>query len=86
MMDEEFFRHIEYVLKHRIPQEEEVKSVALVWYSKTLQNRKALAITFPIGNKYYEITYNGDRDEMYVDTYVKQANQVFSGDELREAR
>lgn len=57
-----------------------------MWYSKTLQNRKALVITLPTCDRYYEITYNGDKDEMYVDTYEKHANQVFTGSELREAR
>lgn len=81
-MDEAFFRNIEYVLKHRIPHEEKVSEVRLVWYCKTIQNKKALAITIPIEHKFYEITYNGDTDEMYVDIYEKKAKQTFTGEEL----
>lgn len=49
----------------------------VVWFSKTLQNWKALvSSTLPDG-KYYEVTYNGDAGETYVDTYVKVDNNKF---------
>ena len=41
--------------------------VYVVWFSKTLQNWKALVM-------YYEITYNGDKNETYVDVYKKWEN------------
>ena len=53
----------------------------VVWFSKTLQNWKALvstnAITSsePCGN-YAEITHNGDKNETYVDVYAKVSNRV----------
>lgn len=49
--------------------------VYVVWSCKTLQNHKALLGTrIPDGGMYYEITYNGDRGEMYVDAYKKEKN------------
>lgn len=84
MPDEEFFRLIEYVLKHRIPQSQGAEDVRLVWYCKTIQNRKAIAITVPINRRFYEITYNGDTSDMYVDIYEKAAKQTFSVPELRK--
>lgn len=49
--------------------------VYVVWSCKTLQNHKALLGTrMPDGGMYYEITYNGDRGEMYVDAYKKEKN------------
>lgn len=53
-----------------------IENVYVVWFSKTLQNWKALVSTTVPDNKYYELTYNGDRGETYVDVYVKLDNQV----------
>ena len=41
---------------------------------KTLQNNKALLSTTLFDGMYYECTYNGDKKEMYVDTYKKWEN------------
>ena len=51
----------------------------VVWFSKTLQNWKALVSTTLPDGKYYEVTHNGDRGETYIDVYVKLANQVVKG-------
>ena len=48
--------------------------VFIVWICKTLQNNKALASTTLFDGMYYEITYNGDKDEAYVDAYKKWEN------------
>ena len=53
-----------------------LEDVYAVWFSKTLQNWKALVSTTVPDNKYYELTYNGDKGETYVDVYVKLDNQV----------
>ena len=53
-----------------------IEEVYVVWFSKTLQNWKALVSTTIPDNRYYEITHNGDRGETYVDVYVKLDNQV----------
>ena len=50
--------------------------VYIVWFCKTLQNWIALVSTIIPDGKYYEITYNGDERETYIDVYVKLANQV----------
>ena len=56
--------------------------VAVVWFCKTLQNMKALLCVPSVQDgKYYEATYNGDKDELYFDVYKKQMNMKFdSGD------
>lgn len=46
----------------------------VVWYSKTLQNWKAMVCTTIEDRMYYEVTYNGDKRETYLDAYVKTAN------------
>ena len=35
-----------------------------------------------MGNKYAEVTYNRDKDEMYVDIYQKISNTKISADEF----
>jgi hypothetical protein len=50
------------------------EDVYVVWYSKTLQNAKALLSTPLPDGMYYEITYNGDKDEIYFDAYKKFHN------------
>lgn len=48
--------------------------VYVVWFSKTLQNAKALLSTPLPDGMYYEITYNGDKNEIYFDAYKKFEN------------
>lgn len=52
--------------------------VFVVWYAKVLQNYKALLAT-PIKDdqRYYEVTYNGDKKQLYLDVYDKQENKCF---------
>lgn len=55
--------------------------VFIVWFCKTLQNWKAIVSTNVVHySDYIEVTYNGDRDETYVDVYDKQMNLRFKGD------
>ena len=49
--------------------------VFVVWYSKTLQNHKALLSTTLFNGMYYELTYNGDKKELYLDAYKKFENK-----------
>ena len=50
--------------------------VYTVWKAKILQNWKYLiSSTIPDG-MYYEVTYNGDKDEWYLDAYKKIENRV----------
>lgn len=50
------------------------ENVFIVWSCKTLQNNKALASTTLSDGMYYELTYNGDKDELYFDAYKKWGN------------
>lgn len=51
-------------------------NVYIVWFCKTLQNFKALVSTDIEDGMYYEVTYNGDKKELYLDAYKKQENVV----------
>ena len=49
-----------------------------MWACKTLQNYKALASTVVDGDGVYvEYTYNGDKQELYEDVYLKQLNTKY---------
>lgn len=49
----------------------------VVWFCKTLGNWKALISTDKFNGVYWEVTYNGAKDEAYVDRYVYvKANNV----------
>lgn len=50
--------------------------VFVVWSCKTLQNHKALLSTTLSDGMYYEVTYNGDKKEAYLDAYKKFENKV----------
>jgi hypothetical protein len=51
------------------------ENVFLVWMCKTLQNNKALASTTLFDGMYYELTYNGNKKELYLDAYKKWENK-----------
>ena len=48
----------------------------VVWFAKTLQNWKAQVSTDVEDGLYWEVTYNGDKGETYVDLYRKYSNMV----------
>lgn len=53
------------------------EDVYVVWCCKTLQNSKALLSTTISDGMYYELTYNGDENETYVDAYKKWKNFTY---------
>ena len=55
--------------------------VFVVWQCKTLQNNKALLSTTLFDGMYYEITYNGDKNEIYFDAYKKFENKCIKLEE-----
>ena len=51
--------------------------VFVVWSCKALQNHKALLSTAVSDGMYDELTYNGDKHELYFDAYKKWQNICF---------
>jgi len=69
-----------YILEHldktdEVPQFE----VYTVWKSKALQNWKYLLSSSLCDGMYYELTFNGDKNEWYLDAYKKFENRVILG-------
>lgn len=64
-----------YVLNHLDKSDETpVFDVYTVWKCKILQNWKFLISTTLFDGMYYELTYNGDKKEWYLDAYKKFEN------------
>lgn len=53
----------------------EIDNIFTVWNCKTLQNNKALLSTTFFDGMYFEMTYNGDKQELYMDAYKKWKNK-----------
>lgn len=51
--------------------------VYVVWFCKTLQNWKALLSTTLPDGMYYEVTFDGDKQQAYLDAYKKFDNVVY---------
>lgn len=51
-----------------------IDEVYIVWWSKTLQNWKALLSTTLPDGMYYEVTHDGDNGKTYLDAYKKFDN------------
>ena len=54
------------------------EDVYVVWSCKTLGNNKALLSTNVPDGMYYEITYNGAKQEAYFDAYKKWENKCIN--------
>lgn len=54
--------------------------VYVVWFAKVLQNWKVLISTTLPDGMYYEVTYNGDKRESYIDAYKKFDNVAIADD------
>lgn len=60
--------------------------IFIVWSCKTLQNNKALVSTTVSDGMYYELTYNGNKGELYFDAYKKWENKAIKVEEFLEDR
>lgn len=69
--------HVEITDNKKLKESE----VFIVWFSKTLQNWKALISTTISDGMYYEVTYNGDKKETYLDAYKKWENVCIKDEE-----
>lgn len=76
-LSEKFIK--DYVDEHLDKTNGEVKyDVYNVWYCKALKNHKGLFSTTLPDGMYYEVTFNGDKEEFYIDAYKKWENQCIS--------
>lgn len=68
-----------YISEHLDKSDPSVEfGVYTVWKCKTLQNWKYLISSTLFDGMYYELTYNGDKKEWYLDAYKKFENRVIA--------
>lgn len=77
-MDNKAIEIVTQYIKNHLDKSDEMPSfeVYTVWKAKTLQNWKYLLASTLFDGMYYELTYNGDKKEWYLDAYKKFENQV----------
>ena len=51
-----------------------IDQLEMVWFAHELGYKKCTIWGEPMRHKYAEVTYNRDKDEMYVDIYEKISN------------
>lgn len=59
-----------------------INQLEIVWFAHELGYKKCTIWGEPMGDKYAEVTYNHDKDEMYVDIYQKISNTKISSSEF----
>lgn len=62
------------------------KEPFIVWKCKALQNWKYLLSTRLPDGMYYELTFNGDKQEWFFDAYKKFENRCISTTELQNTK
>lgn len=79
-----------YVEEHLDKTDEDIKESDkepfIVWKCKVLQNWKYLLSTRLPDGMYYELTFNGDKQEWYLDAYKKFENRCISMTELQNTK
>ena len=75
-MDEKVLQIVTNYIREHLDKSDPVFEVYIVWKCKTLQNWKYLVSSTLLDGMYYELTYNGDKKEWYLDAYKKFENRV----------
>lgn len=81
-MDEQAMNIVRNYIEEHLGKSDEIPSfdVYTVWKAKALQNWKYLLSSSLFDGMYYELTYNGDKKEWYLDAYKKFENRVIKCD------
>ena len=76
MSEQDFVSRVKYIIASKY--DVDPNEIYTVWLCKTLQNNKGFFSTDIEDGKYYEATYNGDKDELYLDTYAHSKNECIT--------
>ena len=79
-----------YVEEHLDKSDKDIKESDkepfIVWKCKVLQNWKYLLSTSLPDGMYYELTFNGNKQEWYLDAYKKFENRCIPMTELEDTK
>lgn len=70
-------------LKEKYNEDYVIQDLHMVWFSKSLQNLKCTICDLKDNQRYYECTYNGDKEQLYVDIYEKAHNTAVSKNDFK---
>lgn len=59
-----------------------MNELEFVWFAHELGYKKCTLYAEKLGHYYPEVTYNRDKNELYVDIYLKQSNTKISADQF----
>lgn len=62
------------IMKEKYNIELTLQELEFVWFAHELGYKKCTLYAQKLGHYYPEVTYNRDKDELYVDIYLKQSN------------
>lgn len=65
---------LKQTMKEKYNIELKTDELELVWFAHELGFKKCTLYAKKLGNYYPEVTYNRDKNEIYVDVYFKQTN------------
>ena len=66
------------VCKVQFGEHYDISRIQTVWFAHLLGNKKAIMIDEGTNRRFYEVTYNREKSEIYVDAYDKLSNTVIS--------
>ena len=59
-----------------------IQELQFVWFAHELGFKKCTLYAEKLGHYYPEVTYNRDKDEMYVDVYLKMSNTKIQREDM----
>ncbi len=62
------------IIKEKYGEDYDISQISMVWFAHILGFKKAILIDAGENLRLYEVTYNRDKNELYVDAYEKQEN------------
>lgn len=72
------------ILKLKFDIDVAISDLDFVWFAHELGFKKCTIWGKPMGNLYAEVTYNRDKNEIYVDIYKKMTNDIFTVEQWDE--
>ena len=69
-------------VKEKYGEDYKIEDIQVVWMVHLLGFKKGIYIDNGPDQRIYEVTYNKDKNEMYVDVYEKQSNTVVPGADI----
>ena len=66
-----------HIVSNEYYEEYGIEDISVVWMAHLLGSKKAILIDNGRNRRMYEVTYNAQNDELYVDAYEKKVNRKF---------